>query len=253
MQGQQPPQSPSSEPADPSRQLAEAEQLLACFQQVVGHDLPNQLIALQGLIRVLELEEAERLSADGRGYLQRLRSIAHRAHSRISALAEIGRERRDKPPEETLALASVAVEAAAATNQLYPDRKIEYHFALQDYGIIASRPALHRVFAQLLRNAVEAGREEGPVHIEVGARGAVSGLEFWVADRGRGISPEVLGALREFFSGRAVTAPGNGLGLVLVRQLVGRWGGSVSVDSEQGQSCVVTISLPPQRTVSGMQ
>ncbi len=42
--------------AEVQRQLAFAEQLLAVFQQVVGHELPNHLIAIQGLVRVLEME-----------------------------------------------------------------------------------------------------------------------------------------------------------------------------------------------------
>src|SRR5262245_32158836 len=62
------------------RRLEQTERLLACFRRAAGHDLPNQLVGLQGLLHVLELEEADRLSADGRAYLQRLVAAARRAH-----------------------------------------------------------------------------------------------------------------------------------------------------------------------------
>src|SRR5581483_12233124 len=77
------------------RQLEYAEQLLACFQQVVGHELPNHLIAIQGLARVLEMEEGANLTSDSHEYLRRLAANAGRVQLLTSALAEIGRARRD--------------------------------------------------------------------------------------------------------------------------------------------------------------
>ena len=39
-------------PDEEGRALARAERLLACYQQALGHDLPNKLVALQGLARL---------------------------------------------------------------------------------------------------------------------------------------------------------------------------------------------------------
>src|SRR5437899_1008822 len=43
------------------RRLERLERLLACFQKALGHEMPNQLVAIGGLLRLLELEEGERL------------------------------------------------------------------------------------------------------------------------------------------------------------------------------------------------
>ena len=40
-------------------QTSPQERLLACYQQALGHDLPNKLVALQGIARLLEEELAE--------------------------------------------------------------------------------------------------------------------------------------------------------------------------------------------------
>src|SRR6266568_1263535 len=70
-------------PADPKaevlrRQLQLGEQLLASFRQAMGHDMPNHLVAAQGLVRLLEMDEKERLSPAGREYLGRLTIVLQR-------------------------------------------------------------------------------------------------------------------------------------------------------------------------------
>src|SRR5947209_6737970 len=97
-----------------------AAALLAVFQQTVGHDLPNHLIAIQGLARVLELEEGERLSPAGRDLLARLAAAAQRAHEIVGTLAEIGRVGREVHATEFVALAELGREVAAELNQLFP-------------------------------------------------------------------------------------------------------------------------------------
>jgi hypothetical protein len=71
--------------------------LLAVLRQALGHDLPNQLIAVQGLARLLELEQGERLGAEGRDYLGRLAAGAAAAHARVAELAELVRQARPAP------------------------------------------------------------------------------------------------------------------------------------------------------------
>ena len=229
------------------RQLELAEQLLACFQQVVGHELPNHLIAIQGLARVLELEEGAHLNPTSREYLHRLAANAGRVQTLTSALAEIGRARRDSQKSEILPPLEVAREAAAEVNQLFPEQTIEYHFLESTLLMVASRTSLHRVFVQLIRNAVQAGIAGQPVRVEFGTRLISDGAEIWVADHGRGLTPQRQQQLREFLTGAIPMFPGPGLGLVLVRQVLSRWDASLIVDSQEGCGSTFTIRLPSRR------
>src|SRR5688500_10101431 len=63
--------------------------LLEILRKSLAHDLPNQLVALQGLARVLEMEEGDRLGPDGKDYLRRMAAGAQRAHANIRSLAEM--------------------------------------------------------------------------------------------------------------------------------------------------------------------
>src|SRR5712691_8274059 len=72
-------------------QTSTQERLFACYQQALGHDLPNKLVALQGLARLLDQELGGQLSGVAAECLQRVVGLTRQVHEQISALAELGR------------------------------------------------------------------------------------------------------------------------------------------------------------------
>ena len=123
------------DPANPARRRVEQlERVLACFQKALGHELPNQLVALQGLARLVEEEQAARLNDEGRALLLRVANLARRADVLVRSLAEIGRLTCDPGPVEAVALPDVAREAAAEVNLLSSGWSVEYHFMPRGFG-----------------------------------------------------------------------------------------------------------------------
>jgi signal transduction histidine kinase/CheY-like chemotaxis protein len=102
----------------------------------------------------------------------------------------------------------------------------------------------------LLRNALEAlGERGGRIEVRLAAEGGRATLT--VADDGPGIPPSLLPHVFEPFSSTKSIATGRGLGLAIVRDIVTRQGGEVSLASGTG-GCVVTVSLvaQPSRTAA---
>jgi signal transduction histidine kinase len=225
----------AADPTLPGRERR--ERLLACFQQALGHELPNQLVALQGLARMLDLEQGDRLDADGRGRLLRLADLARGADRLVRSLAEIGRLCRDPGPREAVCLAEAAREAAAEVNLLSPGQRVEYHFQEPSPVLTVSPRGLRHVLVQLIRNAAQAAVPGRALHVEVGGRRETAGVAWWVKDDGRGLSEAEAPNLFEPFVG----GDGAGLGLFLVRQVVAGWGGSVRVQSEPGRGATFTV------------
>jgi signal transduction histidine kinase len=237
-----------------------ARMLLACFQEALGHELPNYLVALQGLARLLEEGEAQRLGPEGREQLGRLAALARHTDRLVRALADIGRLCRDARSGQPIALGEVAREAAAEVNLLYGGPAIVYDVPDDLPAVTVSRQSLYQVLVQLLRNAVqavEAGRphpssptlgdnpREGTnaagCRIEVGGRRDPGGVEVWVSDNGPGLPalpPERLFA--PFQRG----GDGLGLGLFLVRQVAACWGACLRVESEPGRGTRFTLLIP---------
>jgi signal transduction histidine kinase len=229
-----------AEPDKPTDPAARQERLLALLQKALGHELPNQLIALQGLARLLELEEGERLGAAGRDYLGRLAVAAEKAHALVAALAEVVRLERQPPSAEVVDVAEVAAEAIAEAKQLAADRPVEYHGPGQALLLSAPRPSLRKLLVLLLRRAGSAATDERPVRVEVCTRLTPTEVEIRVSDDAAAIAHEKLERLFEPF----VVGNGPGLDLFLVRRLAEGWGGAVRAESGPGRGTVFVVTCP---------
>jgi nitrogen fixation/metabolism regulation signal transduction histidine kinase len=99
---------------------------------------------------------------------------------------------------------------------------------------------LEQVMINLLKNAAESGSP--PEDVTVGVHPRAQGFLIEVADRGTGLSEQVLrDALLPFFS----TKPsGTGLGLTLCREIIEAHGGRLTLANRPGGGALVSIHLP---------
>jgi signal transduction histidine kinase len=215
----------------------QVDDLLACYQQALGHELPNLLVALQGMARLIAAEHAAGLDADGRALLARVADLARRADFLARATASVGRVCRGANATAAVPLSDAVREALAEVNLAFPAANVEYVVAPEMPVLKVSRRAIHQMLVQLLTNAFRAALPDRPLQVTVTARRTGCGVEIRVADNGRGVPVEIASRLGQPFA--AGTGPG--LGLFMVRQLVAARGGSLHVTSEPGQGTAVTI------------
>jgi two-component system, OmpR family, sensor kinase len=240
---------PANSPGPEARARERADQLIACYQQALGHELPNLLVALQGLARLLAEEQADRLDPEGLALLDRLAELARRADMVARATAAVGRACRDAGSAAPVPLSDAVREALAEVNLLSIGGVVEYDVAGDMPALSVSRRSLHQVLVQLLGNAARAGVPGRPLRVAVNARRTPVGIELRIADNGRGLPKEVSRRLAEPFTtgGSQVSGPvakpggGIGLGLFQVRQIVAGWGGALRVASEPGSGTAVTV------------
>jgi two-component system sensor histidine kinase KdpD len=226
-----------TDPVDRGGAAARHERLLAMLQKALGHELPTQLIAVQGLARLLELEEGERLGEEGRAYLGRLSAAAEKAHALVAELAEVVRLERSPAPAGGADLAEVAAEAIAEVKQLAADRPVEYHGPGQAPVVSVPRPALRKLLVLLLRRAGTKGTDERPLRVEVNTRLSPTDVEIRVSDDGATLPGAAMERLFEPFAGA-------GLDLFLVRHLAEGWGGTVRVEARPGGGSVFVVTCP---------
>jgi len=109
-------------------------------------------------------------------------------------------------------------------------------------------PRLVQVFVNLLANAAKFAPEGSTLRI--GGELAGSQVEVWVEDEGQGVPAGSSSAIFERFqrgSDAEPDAPGLGLGLWIVKSIVERHGGSVSVTRTSAQRTRFTLSLPQEQ------
>jgi len=117
-------------------------------------------------------------------------------------------------------------------------------------GIVGDEARLRQVLLNLLSNAVKF-TERGEVMVFVNAEEAGSGshrIELEVRDTGIGIPPDRMDRLFTSFSQVDASTTrrfgGTGLGLAISKRLIDLMGGTISVESEQGNGSTFHISLP---------
>ncbi len=102
---------------------------------------------------------------------------------------------------------------------------------------------VERIFYNLLSNALKYTQENGEIYIEVreldGGR-----FSLQVGDNGIGMSKETLSKIFERFYMVDGSTKGTGIGLAIVKSFTELLGGSVAVESKEGEGSTFTVELP---------
>ncbi len=112
---------------------------------------------------------------------------------------------------------------------------------------------LSQLWVNLLSNAIKFTPDGGKIEIVLTQDS--DHVKIVVRDNGVGMSAETLQHVFEkFYQGdRSHAAEGNGLGLSLVKRIVELCGGSISIESEEGNGTSVYVALPKQDVNSEKQ
>jgi cell cycle sensor histidine kinase DivJ len=112
--------------------------------------------------------------------------------------------------------------------------------------IVADKRACKQILINLISNAVKFTPKGGSIALDIRPEG--NSLKIIVADSGIGIAPKDLSQLGEpFFQASANYDrhfEGTGLGLSVVRGLVGLHGGAIRVESAPGEGTTMIVRLP---------
>ncbi len=222
----------------------------------VSHELRTPLTSIQGYSETL-LDSIPENSGSTREFLEIIRKNAARM-SRLTedlltlARVESGETRFDTEPVPPVELLHDAEESfrEIARSQGVELQILDAHGGNGSVealpSVFADREAIHQVFANLIDNAMKYGRSGG--RIELGARAANRGIEFYVRDFGAGISSEHLSRLFERFyrvdKARSRESGGTGLGLAIAKHIMRAHGGSIRAESELTRGSTFVFTLP---------
>lgn len=219
------------------------------FLAIVSHELRSPLNPILGWAKLLKnrsLNEATTVRA-----LETIERNAVLQAQLIEDLLDISRILRGKLALnlETVDLA-FTIEAALETVHLAAEAKsiqINLYLDIEIGQIKGDGSRLQQVVWNLLSNAIKFTPSGGKV--EVYLEQIDSQIELRVCDTGKGINPDFLPHVFEYFrqadSSTSRSSGGLGLGLAIVRQLVELHGGRVWAQSPgDGQGATFTVCLP---------
>jgi signal transduction histidine kinase len=219
------------------------------FLAMLSHELRTPLNAIIGWSHLLKkgmLNEKDR--ARGIDVIDRNAAAQREIIDELLDVSRIvtGKLKLDMKPVELAGVVEAAIDAIRPTAEA---KEIEIFASLDRSGGLVNGEAvrLQQVIWNLLSNAVKFTPKQG--RIEVVLRTTGEQLQVVVTDTGEGIEPEFLPYIFERFrqadSSAKRTHGGLGLGLSIVRSLVGMHEGDIQAASEgKGKGATFTLTLP---------
>jgi len=229
---------------------------LGRFSSSIAHEIRNPLTGI----------------AAGIQYLKRSGTIPDDQHENITfILQEVARidrligEIMNVVREGDILHQSVQIEAVvkncvASLKELAEKNSISIHthFPGKTRKIWVDQDKITQVMINLIKNAVEASRPGGEIHIRVSFPDEVGDVLFddvrdyaivEVEDNGIGIGEDEKGKIFEpFFSTKH---EGTGLGLYVTHSIIERHGGYIFVESDKGRGSTFTVYLPVEKVKHG--
>jgi signal transduction histidine kinase/HAMP domain-containing protein len=237
---------------DNARLYGEAQEAIRSrdeFFSIASHELNTPITSLQ-----LMVERLERAPASAEG-LAKAVDVMLRQTKRLSTLIDellsVARIRMGRLhlEREAIDLASIVKDVAERFGEELARAKCQLSVSAPVPAVGCwDRTRLEQVVTNLLTNAIKfgAGNPIG-VRVDLGPRDTV---RLVVEDHGIGIEPQNLSLIFGRFE-RAVSSTsygGLGLGLYIVKEILGALGGSITVESTRGMGSKFTVELPHAAT-----
>jgi signal transduction histidine kinase len=229
-----------------AEELRDVEVLKQQFFSQISHELRNPLTAIRASAQLLLRRPPETLDKKGRHWVESIDDSVDRLLSLVTRILDLNRLRAGVFPLERQVIdldkvVACALDVLGAQAELQGLR-LEQTSTGAEFTIAADEGGLTQVILNLVGNAIKFTPRGGTVQVAVTDAG--THLVLTVQDDGSGIPaeelPRIFDPYRQAHRGRN----GSGLGLAIVKELVDAHGGSIGVESDEGNGTCVTVRLP---------
>jgi two-component system phosphate regulon sensor histidine kinase PhoR len=234
--------------------LRRVEEMRADFVANASHELRTPLAALSGFIDTLR--GPARNDSDARDrFLSIMEGQATRMARLIDDLLSLSRIELNAHlrPDKEVELVGIVRQVVDGLQTLARDRDVEVQMTTPSdrLTVLGDHDELLRVFENLVENALKYAASGKRVELTMSmgeGAGGVREARVAVRDFGPGIDPEHLPRLTERFYRVDVAESraqgGTGLGLALVKHILNRHGGRLTIESMPGEGATFTVQLP---------
>lgn len=228
----------------------EANTLKSHFLATMSHELRTPMNAILGFSEVIR----DQLFGDAAGrYSDYAKSIHTSGQHLLALINDILDLSKIEAGNYTLnpALFCLSEVAGACATMVRPQAEkggvtLTKSMPAGEVLVRADDRAVRQIVVNLLSNAVKFTPRGGSVSLELTQSGDAAVMI--IRDTGIGISadflPHVFSPFRQQDSGLSRKFEGTGLGLAITKRLVEAHGGTISIDSREGEGTTVTVRLP---------
>ncbi len=216
------------------------------FAHIVSHDLKAPLRGVNAIANWIISDYGDKLDAEGKEQMDLLLGRVGRMHNLIEGVLAYSKAGSGEEEQVELDLNG---HIGQVIDMIDPGENVAITVANELPVIKCSETRITQVFGNLLSNAVKyMDKPEGRVKI-----GCVEEDGFWkfsVADNGPGIEEKDFERIFKMFQTLSSRDEfeSTGVGLTVVKKIVGHYGGKIWLESELGEGSTFYFTLPKQES-----
>lgn len=234
--------------ANYNAELTTANQELEAFSYSVSHDLRGPLRSIDGFSLALLEDCGDKLDAQGKDYLHRVRASTQRMGLLIDDILNLSQVTRAEMRHERVDLSGIVRSVLRQLAEAQPDRHVEVTIK---EGLSANGDSrlLEIALENLLGNAWKFTCKMEIAHIQFGEAPSNGTPIFYVRDDGAGFdsayAKRMFGAFQRLHGKDEF--PGTGIGLATVQRIVYRHGGRIWAKGTVGGGATFYFTLAETR------
>ena len=209
----------------------------------ISHDLRSPLMSVKGLLALIA--ESEETNANVKTYLKMADGSIDRLDQTIYDILEYSRNSRTEILYEKFNVRQV-VELINSDLKYYNEKAIDFQIHVNgNVDIYTDKKRFVTVIKNLISNAVKYSKTDNePSFVKFELNEVGEFYEVTVSDNGVGIPKDQHGRIFEMFYRVSAGRVGSGLGLFIVKEIMEKLGGTISLQSEPNVGSSFTIRLP---------
>lgn len=208
-----------------------------------SHDLVAPLKSLKGLINIAKIDNSEENRTQ---YLEKMDSRVYKLEEFIKSIMEYSINSKQKVKKEEVKLDEVIEDISQDLKYYVNANKVELKKSYPDDAkVFTDQKRLSIILSNLMTNSLKYHNYEQPApFVEVKMEATVDFHKIYIMDNGLGIKKEFLDKIFNMFFRASDSSEGSGLGLYIVKDMINKIGGEITVKSDIGIGTVFTVVLP---------
>lgn len=215
------------------------------FTYRISHDLRAPLLSILGLVNVYKICNTPEEQLD---VVNKIEKSVKKLDLFIREVIDISKNDRIAITPEKIDFALLFNEVKEELRYLESDRKIDVYSEIKDQSAAyfeGDRYRLKIVLTNLVGNAIKYyHRHQAQPFVRVSIARIADSIVLRVEDNGIGMSQSVMDNIFNMFYRGTDLSEGSGLGLYIVKEMVNKMKGEISVSSQIEKGSTFTVSIP---------
>ena len=213
----------------------------------ITHDIRGPITSTKGIINIARAETTDPTS---HRFLHMIESSVSKLDQSILSLSQMLSVNAVEIKKTKIDFRKIIASVVSSVKHQPEAEKVKFETDVEQVkNFFSDEGLLHSIIYNLVQNAVNYRNKSSDSFVNIFVEERNGNIVLRVVDNGIGIPPSLQSKIFEMFFRGTTDSKGSGLGLYIVKSIVNRLNGKISLQSFTGKGTTFEISLPSMRSV----